>query len=175
MRVQSAAAACLLAVSFVSGCGDCWGDGYDTDCQIVGHLQDGSYDNQGPVPGQKCAARLGTWREVVSAPQDLWIEVSFDAVMVALTVRDVPLGPSEIDLDDTRAAIEGWSGLQGHLSITAASQDCSNGNYECLLAMHATLSVSGNNRDGPASLTEATLDQRETFVRIKTMCAVLGE
>ena len=93
-----------------------------------------------------------------------------------LTVRNVPLGPSEIELDDTRALIEGWSGLQGHLSISTLSEDCSHGSSYCLIELHATLALTAVGTDGSTlSLTAAVFDVQDTYSRQPTMCAVVGE
>jgi hypothetical protein len=97
------------------------------------------------------------------------------AVPLNLMIRDVPVGPSEIDLDETRATLEGWPDLQGHLSITALSQDCSHGAHYCLVAVDATLSASARRDGAVLSVTGVTLTARGTYLRSKEMCAVIGE
>ena len=121
--------------------------------------------------------------QAASTPQDLNAGLTFEVrvndgpaagnafdITLKLVVRDVPLGPSEIDLDDTRATIDGWSGLQGHMSITALSQDCSHGDKWCLLDLHATFSVSATGPGGTLTLTGVALDALDTYSQWKVMC-----
>jgi hypothetical protein len=124
-------------------------------------------------------------REPATTPEDLKTIPMFDvrgadgspgSVALILTIHDVALGPSETDLDDSRARIEGWTGLQGHVTIKTLSQDCSHGSHSCLLDLHATLTLSAHSSYGDTlSLTGATLDVSETYKRQKVMCVQIGE
>jgi hypothetical protein len=183
----------LLLLSLLPGCGDCWSDHITTDCQVAGTVQgqfsDGTtYANSAPGLGS-CPSRPSLGDPYgpgpATMPEDLITELSFDArrsigditlVDLKLTIHSVAPGSSEIDLDDTRAAIQGYSGLQGHISIAVLSQDCSHGSYSCLIELHATLTVSAVSSFGDSvSLTAATLDVSETYARVKIMCAQVGE
>ena len=186
----------------MAGCGDCWSEGVATDCRIAGTLQgrfaDGTdFSNQAPGLDATClprsfmfgSQRFAGGREQVLGLQDLVAGLRFDVrptfitdgsgtvrLDLPLTVRNAPLGPSEIDLDDSRALIEGWSGLQGHLSVITLSEDCSHGIYYCLIELHATLALTAVATDGSTvSLTAAMFDVQDTYSREPTACAVVGE
>jgi hypothetical protein len=198
MRVLPAVILCILLAS-VSGCGDCYSSGVKTDCLLDGDVEgqssDGTtYSNRQPGLAASCPTAsfggrsFGGGVAAGSSPQDLNVGLMFDtrvdtnppsadSLTLKLTVRSVPLGPSEIDLDDTRATISGWSGLQGHISVTALSVDCSHGEFYCLLDLHATLAVSATSLDGRTlSLTGTTLDVHDSYWREKVMCTgVIGE
>ena len=195
MRPLAAAVVLPPLLSLLSACGDCTTGVVSTECRIAGNVQvqfpDGTTTtNQAPGLDASClpwSFQFGSRRDPIAAPQDLVAGLRFEVIRstapsstelvdLELTIAEVPLGPSEIDLDDTRARLEGWSGLQGHMSITTLSQDCSNGRYNCLLELHATLAVSAVAADGGTlSLTEAALHVRDTYSRQATMCAVVGE
>jgi hypothetical protein len=201
MHLSAAIRLGVALAGLVSGCGDCLNTHITTECQVTGDLQgewaDGTtYSNEGPGLEASCPTVSYGGRSYsggghpVSSPQDLDIGLTFDArvnagqpaaggavvVTLKLVVRDVAPGPSEIDLDDTRATISGWSGLQGHLSIRAISQDCSHGDNYCLLALHATLSVSAGGSDGNLTLTGVALDALDAYRQDAVMCTgIVGE
>jgi hypothetical protein len=188
----------LLAAALLPSCGDCWSGQITTSCEVSGTLMgqraDGAtYTNQPPEMATSCPsapslrdpAMTGGARDPVTAPADLTVALRFGVlwsdgvasnVQLQLTIHDVAFGHAEIALDDTRATLAGWNGLQGHASIAALSQDCSHGNYSCLIALHATFDVSAANAFGDSvSLTGATVDVSETYARQKIMCAQVGE
>jgi hypothetical protein len=188
----------LLALAWLPGCGDCWSWQITSDCQVTGtvveRFVDGrTYDNQSQGLEAVCpaGASLGSASPVenvhdqATAPADLKAIPMFDlraadgstgGVALILTIHDVALGPSEIDLDDTRARVEGWTGLQGHISITTLSQDCSHGSHSCALDLHATLNLSARSDYGDTlTVTGGKLDVTETYVRRQVMCVQIGE
>jgi hypothetical protein len=202
MRTLAAVVRCVPLLSLLSGCGDCWSTFVTTRCSVAGDLEgtsaDGTtYDNHSPRQEASCPTVSFGGRgysggaRPASSPQDLNIGLIFHApattdpstttagravdVTLKMTVRDVPLGASEIDLDDTRASLAGWSGLHGHISVSDLSQNCSRGQDYCLLAVHAMFSVSASGPDGTLSLTGVTLDAQDWYERVMTMCAVIGE
>ena len=201
MRRSVAVVLGMTLLSLVAGCGDCLSSNVTTECQVTGTLQGAVFrrnDLQQSGPGLAASCPTVSYGgrtysgggHPASSPQDLNVGLSFDArvdagqlaaggavaVTLKLVVRDVPPGPSEIDLDDTRAAITGWSGLNGHLSITALSQDCSHGNDWCLLDLHATLSVAALGSDGTLALTGVALAAQDTYRSDKVMCTgLIGE
>jgi hypothetical protein len=187
----------LLAAALLPSCGDCWSGQITTTCAVTGAVSgvsaDGTtYTNQaGGEASCPSAASLrdpsktGGARDPITAPADLTVALRFgvlwsngvaSSVQLELVVHDVALGPSEIALDDARATLAGWSGLQGHASIATLSQDCSHGKYSCLIALHATVTLAATNAFGDSvSLTGATVDVSETYARQKIMCAQVGE
>jgi hypothetical protein len=92
-------------------------------------------------------------------------------VDLRLTVHDVPEGASEIDLDDDRAEVEGWSGVGGHLSVSRLERDCSHGNLACVTTLDATFAVTATNTSGDSvTVGPATLELRERYVIQDVMC-----
>lgn len=166
----------------------------EVTADVQGRLTDGrTFDNHEPLlaysnPGAGLAfgaANALASHAPIALPDDMTVDMPFlthyadggnHRIDLRLTVRDVPAGPSEIDLDETRAALDGWSGLQGHLSITLLAQDCGHGAYDCWLQLHATLDMSALDAAGDAiSMTGAMLDAKETYYDVPTMCAQIGE
>jgi len=198
MRTFAAVVRCVPLLSLLSGCGDCWHTEVDTRCDVAGHLEVTSaggptYDNQGlsaSCPTLSFGGRSYSGGSLPdSPPQDLNMGLMFTArettgsatvsstvaYTLKMVVRDVPPGPSEIDLDDARATLSGWSDLHGHVSISELSRDCSHGQDLCLLTLHATFAVSASSPDGTLSLSGVTLDAQDEYVHVQTMCAVIGE
>ena len=160
----------------------------------MGLRADGAtYTNQPPgmaascpsAPSLRDPSMTGGARDPITAPADLTVALRFGVlwsdgvasnVQLELVIHDVALGPAEIDLDDTRAQLAGWSGLQGHASIATLAQDCSHDKYSCLIALHGTVTLAATNAFGDSvSLTGATVDVSETYTRQKIMCAQVGE
>jgi len=200
MRPFTAIVRCVPLLSLLSGSGDCWNTFVTTRCSVAGDLEGTSaggtsYDNHSPNQEASCPTVSFGGRGYSggslpdSSPQDLNMGLMFTArettepapagsqvaFTLKMTVRDVPLGPSEIDLDDARATLSGWSDLHGHISISELSRDCSRGQDYCLLRLHATFAVSGTSPDSTLSLTGVTLDAQDGYERVMTMCAVIGE
>ena len=162
------AAPAMLVLLWVSpGCGPCWSSGVTADSHLTatvqGQLADGrTFDNRDPgleAPDSRWSLQFGmptsSNSPPIAFPQDMIVTMPFvtrfsdgenHPLTVQLTVRQVPSGPSEIDLDDTRALVDGWGSVRGHLSITTLAQDCSHGNQDCLTEMHAGFSVSATER-----------------------------
>jgi hypothetical protein len=192
----------LAAIWFLfllsSGC-ECRNHGVRRDVALTANVQGrladgGAFDNSDP--GLKSSymgggsAVFGTpapsyTHPRIAFPQDMTVEMPFltrlatgeaHLVDLNLTVRQVSDGPSQIDLDDTRAALDGWSGVQGQVSVTTLAQDCSHGGDDCLIQLHATIELSATNAGGDTiRVTGATLDQEDTYFDEPTMCAQVGE
>jgi hypothetical protein len=187
----------LILLGLSSGCGDCYSTGIAPDFHLTatvqGQLADGrTFDTHYTdleAPNSSASVQFGmpaAYHSLpITFPQDMIVTMplvvglsdgSNYRLALQLTVRQVPSGPSEIDLDDTRAQVDGWSQVQGHLSMTTLSQDCSNGSHDCLIAMHGGLSLSATNAAGDTfSLTGGVLDLKETYYRVQIMCAQIGE
>jgi hypothetical protein len=195
MRCLAAATWVLLLVS--PGCGDCWSSGITPDFRLTatlqGQLADGrTFDTQYTdleAPNPSASVQFGMpaayHSRPIAFPQEMIVTMPLvvrlsdgasDRLSLQLTVREVPSGPSEIDLDDARALVDGWSNVRGHLGITKLSQDCSNGSQNCVIEMHGELSLSATNAAGDTfSMTGATFDLQETYYRVQITCAQIGE
>jgi hypothetical protein len=200
MRV-SPAAVLLAVLPSVASCGPCWNTHVATTCGVTGDVSgtfsDGQpFDNRSSGLSATCPTVSFGGRNYsggalpATAPQDLNLGLTFQVrittvpvtpgsaftLPLKLAIRSVPLGPSEFDLDDARATLEGHDGLQGHIGITELSQDCSShGDNFCLLALHATVSVSAGGNGGTLTLTDVVLDAQDMYARTEVMCAVIGE
>ena len=195
MRVVVAVSVTLF---WLSGC-ECRNHGGMTDFTLTANVQvqlaDGRiFDNRDPglessyqggggvVFGTPDPLR-GDSR--VAFPQDMTVTMPFltrlttgesHSVDLTLIVRQVAAGPSQVDLDDTRAALDGWSGLHGHVSITTLTQDCSHGASDCIIELHATIELSATSAGGDTlGISGAMLDRQDTYFDVPAMCAQIGE
>jgi hypothetical protein len=189
MRILLVAA--VAPVLLLTGC-SCHKEDIVTDCQVTGQLTDQTanltYVSTGLASDVICSSDSFSFARTgeLTAPRDLKLAVRFhvrDATRAAptdgtfpfvqfkLTVRDVPFGPSEIELDDTRAEVEGCNGLHGHLGITSLTPNCHDSLY-CPIDLQGTLSFSAVSlTDGSVlNLTNASVNIHQTYVKRDVMC-----
>jgi hypothetical protein len=105
-----------------------------------------------------------------------------------LVVHGVSTGPAEIPLDDQQASLavgffdqadkdRTFQGLQGHLSVTALSQDCGspgNSSY-CLLAGEGTFAFSATLGADTVSVTNGTFRAHDTWGATSSCVNPVGE
>jgi hypothetical protein len=165
-----------LFLDFGCGCNDGF---VSSDCVVSGDLQvrasDGTTHDRVGLPADNLCAFSYYGRTtdqelvvVLSAPITTGAAARF--VDLRLTVLDVPEGPSEIELDDTRATIDEWGDIQGHISIATLTRDRTNGPRFPLTTLHATLALSATNAAGETLTLSVTLDLRETYGTHDIMC-----
>jgi len=183
--------AAVAPVLLLTGC-SCHQEEIVTDCRVSGQLTDQTanvnYVSTGLASDITCFSDSFSFpqRGELTAPRDLKLAVRFhvreatqatptDAtfpfVQFVLTVRDVPFGSSEIELDDTRAQVEGCNGLHGHLGITSLTPSCHDSLY-CPIDLQGTLSFSAVSlADGAVlNLTDASVNVHQTYVKRDVAC-----
>jgi len=189
MRILIVAA--VAPVLFLTGC-SCHQEEIVTDCRVTGELTEQTanltYVSTGLASDVTCFSDSFSFarRGELTAPRELKLAVRFhvrEATRAAptdatfpfvgfeLTVHDVPFGPSEIELDDTRAKIEGCNALHGHLGITALTPSCHDSLY-CPIDLEGTLTFSAVSlADGAVlDLTNASVNIHQTYVKRDVMC-----
>ena len=177
--------AATAAVLLLAGC-SCHHEEIVTDCRVAGqltdHQADVKYVSTGLPADVTCFSDSFSFvGSQTAASRDLTFAVRFHVrdsnaasptdqtfpfVQFKMTVHDVPLGPSEIELDDTRAQVEGCTGLQGHLTIASLSQSCHDSIF-CPIDLGATLTFAAVTTADRSmlSLTAATVDVHQAYVK----------